>query len=113
MRRRSGNESRMTKSSSASGVAPRFIITYKANDKVNLNAQVARGFRLGGINDPLNVPLCTPADLATFSGRESWDDETAWNYEIGAKSRILNGRGALNVAVFDMEIDDLQAVAPL
>ena len=58
-----------------------------------LNAQVSRGFRLGGINDPLNVPLCTPQDLVTFGGRETWDDETAWNYEVGAKSRVMGGRG--------------------
>jgi iron complex outermembrane recepter protein len=96
-------------STDASGIAPRIIATYKASENVNLNAQVARGFRLGGINDPLNVPLCTPADLVTFGGRESWEDETAWNYEIGAKSRILNNRGSFNVALFDMEIEDLQA----
>jgi iron complex outermembrane recepter protein len=93
----------------ANGFAPRFIASYKANQNVNLNAQVSRGFRLGGINDPLNVPLCTPADLATFSGRGSWKDETAWNYEVGAKSRVMGGRGSFNIAAFNMEISDLQA----
>lgn len=58
-------------STDASGVVPRFIASYKLPGSANLNAQVSRGFRLGGINDPLNVPLCTPADLATFSGRET------------------------------------------
>jgi iron complex outermembrane receptor protein len=96
-------------STNANGVAPRFIASYKASGTTRLNAQVSRGFRLGGINDPLNVPLCTPQDLATFSGRDSWKDETAWNYEVGAKSRILRGRGSFNVALFDMEIRDLQA----
>jgi iron complex outermembrane receptor protein len=93
----------------ASGVAPRLIINYKANERVSLNAQAARGFRLGGINDPLNRPLCTPADLATFDGHDTWEDETAWNYEVGAKTRIMNGRGNFNVSLFDMEVEDLQA----
>jgi iron complex outermembrane receptor protein len=96
-------------STDADGFAPRLILSYKANDDVNLNAQVSRGFRLGGINDPLNVPLCTAEDLVTFGGQESWKDEKAWNYEVGAKTRIMGGRGAFNVALFDMEIDDLQA----
>ncbi|PYQ12963.1 MAG: TonB-dependent receptor [Acidobacteria bacterium] len=96
-------------STKADGVAPRLILSYKASDKTNLNAQVSRGFRLGGINDPLNVPLCTPADLVTFGGRETWKDEKAWNYEIGSKSRILNNRGSFNVAAFYMDIRDLQA----
>jgi iron complex outermembrane recepter protein len=97
-------------STSASGLAPRFIAGYRLSENVNLNAQVARGIRLGGINDPLNVPLCTPQDLATFSGRDSWKDETAWNYEIGAKSRLLGGRGSFNLSAFSMDIRDLQLI---
>jgi iron complex outermembrane receptor protein len=94
---------------SADGLAPRLIATYKVSEVTNLNAQISRGFRLGGINDPLNVPLCTPQDLVTFGGRETWDDETAWNYEVGVKSRVLDRKGALGVAVFYMDISDLQA----
>jgi len=93
----------------ANGVAPRVILSYKLSDTTNLNAQVSRGFRLGGINDPLNVPICTPEDLATFGGRDSWTDEKAWNYEIGTKSRILEDRGYFNVSAFYMDIKDLQA----
>jgi iron complex outermembrane receptor protein len=96
-------------STDANGFAPRLILSYKASDAVNLNAQVSRGFRLGGINDPLNVPLCSPSDLVTFGGQESWKDETAWNYEVGAKSRVMSGRGTVNVALYNMDIDDLQA----
>ena len=95
-------------STDANGVAPRFIASYKASDALTLNVQASRGFRLGGINDPLNVPLCTPADLATFSGHNTWTDEKAWNFEVGAKSRLFGGRGALNVSAFYMDIRDLQ-----
>jgi iron complex outermembrane receptor protein len=96
-------------STDANGIAPRVIATFKLSELTNLNAQVSRGFRLGGINDPLNVPLCTPQDLTTFGGRETWDDEKVWNYEVGVKSRVLNGLGALGVSGFYMDIDDLQA----
>jgi iron complex outermembrane receptor protein len=92
----------------ANGWAPRFMASYKASDALTLNAQASRGFRLGGINDPLNVPLCTPEDLATFGGRDSWKDETAWNYEVGAKSQVFGGRGSINVSAFYMDIRDLQ-----
>ena len=96
-------------STDANGVAPRLIATYKVGESTNLNAQVSKGFRLGGINDPLNVPLCSPADLVTFGGRETWKDETAWNYEIGSKSRIMGGRGSFNVSAFYLDVKDLQA----
>jgi iron complex outermembrane recepter protein len=96
-------------STSADGVAPRFILSYHVTDQTNLNGQVSKGFRLGGINDPLNVPLCTPEDLQTFSGRESWKDEKAWNYEVGTKSSFADNRASLNASVFYVDINDLQA----
>src|SRR5262245_12164978 len=92
----------------ADGVAPRFILSWKATDYTNVNFQASKGFRLGGVNDPLNIPLCTPGDLATFSGKETWKDETAWNYEIGSKSAIFNGRGTLNASAFYVDVSDLQ-----
>ena len=98
-----------TGSSSASGVAPRLVASYRLNDATRLNAQISKGFRLGGINDPLNVPLCTPQDLVTFGGRDTWADEELWNYEVGSKSTIAGGRGAFNAAAFYMDISDLQA----
>lgn len=94
----------------ASGVAPRFMASYKATDEVILNAQASRGFRLGGINDPLNLPLCTPADSVTFFGRDSWEDETAWNYEVGVKSQLMDGRASVYVSAFNMDITDLQLI---
>ena len=54
------------------------------------------------------MPVCTPEDLATFSGRDSWEDEELWNYEVGSKSTIQGGRGTFNIAAFTMDISDLQ-----
>jgi iron complex outermembrane receptor protein len=96
-------------STTADGVAPRFIATYKASDTTTLNAQVSKGFRLGGINDPLNKPLCTPQDLITFSGHDAWKDETVWNYEAGSKTTFSGGKGSFNVSAFYMDDHDLQA----
>jgi len=95
-------------STKASGVAPRFIASYKVSDAVTLNAQASQGFRLGGINDPLNYPSCGVADSTTFSGHPSWKDEKAWNYEAGVKARTMGGRGSFNLSAFYMDIRDLQ-----
>lgn len=94
---------------SADGFAPRVIASYKLNESTRLNAQVSKGFRLGGINDPLNVPLCTAQDLVTFGGRDAWEDEVLWNYEVGSKTSFRQGRGSLHAAIFYMDIEDLQA----
>ena len=96
-------------STSASGFAPRLIASFALREDTKLNAQVSKGFRLGGINDPLNVPLCTPQDLVTFGGREEWEDEEIWNYEVGTKSTLRGGRGTFNVSAYYMDIKNLQA----
>jgi iron complex outermembrane recepter protein len=95
-------------STKANGVAPRAIVSYRASESLTLNAQASQGFRLGGINDPLNYPACTAQDSITFSGHNSWTDEKAWNYEVGAKSRVMGGKGSLSVSAFYMDIKDLQ-----
>ena len=109
-----GNDSNGTKlvsnpgSTKANGLAPRLMASYNASDRITFNAQASKGFRLGGINDPLNRPICSPRDLVTFGGRDSWKDETAWNYEIGTKSTLMDGRASLNLSAFYMDISDLQ-----
>lgn len=95
-------------STKANGLAPRLMASYKASEQITFNAQASRGFRLGGINDPLNVPICTAQDLVTFGGRDSWKDETAWNYEVGTKSTLMDGRASLNLSAYYMDIKDLQ-----
>jgi iron complex outermembrane recepter protein len=74
-----------------------------------MNGQVSRGFRLGGINDPLNAPVCTPQDLVTFDGRDTWNDEKVWNYEVGLKSSVWQGFGTFSAAAYYVDIRDLQA----
>ena len=95
-------------STKADGIVPRVIASFKVSDVLTLNAQASQGFRLGGINDPLNYPLCTTQDSITFSGNDSWQDEKAWNYEVGAKSQLFGGRGSLSLSAFYMDIRDLQ-----
>ena len=94
----------------ADGVAPRFIASYKLGDTTTLNAQASKGFRLGGFNDPILLPLCSAQDRVTFGNVGSWKDETAWNYEIGSKSKIFGGRGSLNASAFYVDVNDLQVV---
>ena len=55
------------------------------------------------------MPLCSAEDLETFGGRDSFEDETLTNFEIGAKTSFNDGRGIFNVALFYMDIENLQA----
>ena len=95
-----------TDQTSSDGFTPRLLVSYKANPGLTFNAQASKGFRLGGVNDPLNIPLCTPQDAAIFGGFQSYDDETLWNYEGGVKSRFSGV--TFNGAVFYTDIKNLQ-----
>lgn len=100
-------DSNVVDKTSSDGFTPRVLASYDFSNDVTLNAQVAKGFRLGGVNDPLNVTLCTPEDELIFGAFQDYDDETLWNYEIGIKSRFANGI-TFNAAAFYADIEDLQ-----
>jgi iron complex outermembrane recepter protein len=91
------------------GISPRVILTFSPNEDIHFNAQFSRGFRLGGINDPINIPLCSSADITTFGGQGNWRDEEAKNYEVGAKMQLAERRVTLNISAFYSDIEDLQA----
>ena len=93
---------------SSDGFTPRFMVSYDATDNVTVNAQVSRGFRLGGVNDPLNEPLCTSEGVnyyPIYNVYQEFKDETLWNYEVGFKSSFENV--TLNGSVFYTDIDNL------
>ncbi len=95
-----------TDTTSSNGFSPRFILSYEPADNIRINAQASKGFRLGGVNDPLNVPLCTPTDRALFGGFQSYEDESIWNYELGVRGR----RSGVNfsAAAFYTDMSNLQ-----
>ena len=63
------NGDNRTDKTSSNGFTPRFIAELRGQPtNCPVNAQASKGFRLGGVNDPLNLPLCTPADAALFGG---------------------------------------------
>jgi Outer membrane receptor proteins, mostly Fe transport len=100
------NGDNRTDSTKSSGFTPRFLLSYDVARDVTINAQASKGFRLGGVNDPLNLPLCSPADAALFGGFQTYNDESLWNYELGVKS---GGRGfTFNAAGFYNDIRNLQ-----
>ncbi len=103
----SNGDGPFSNSTSSDGFTPRILASWDFNDNVTFNAQASQGFRLGGVNDPLNETLCTPEDELTYGNRERYSDETMWNYEAGVKSTFTNGV-TFNAAVFHSEIDDLQ-----
>jgi outer membrane receptor protein involved in Fe transport len=91
---------------SSNGFSPRLILSWEALDNIRFNAQASKGFRLGGVNDPLNLPLCTDQDEAIFGSFQDYDDETLWNYEVGVRGARRNL--SFHAAAFYTDINNLQ-----
>ena len=84
------------------------IGTWEPSRNLSVNVQAAKGFRLGGVNDPLNLPLCSDEDEDIYGpfATGAYDDETLWNYEAGVKYSL--GGITFNSAVFHTRIKNLQ-----
>ena len=79
-------------------LTPRFTLGYAANDDLHYYLNVAKGIKRGDFNSGV---------LPDEQYREV-DEETVWNYEIGAKVRWWQQRIAANVALYYLDVDDQQ-----
>lgn len=76
---------------------PKFNISYQLTDDIMFYGGVNRSFIPGGFNN------------ATRTGIDmTYDAQTAWNYEIGAKTEWFDKRFLLNLALFHSAVNDLQ-----
>lgn len=79
---------------------PRFTARYALTDDWNVYGSAAKGNKPGGFNDlPTNA---RPQDIAFFlsEGLDTFDEESAWSYELGTKGSFLDKRAYFNVSAF-------------
>ena len=93
---------------SENGVNPTVNVSWQFDDDRMVFIQAARGFRLGGINQPIAEVLCA-ADLAAAnldSAPPSFDADSLWNYELGAKTSWLDDRLRVNASGYLIDWKD-------
>ncbi len=84
---------------SISGITPKAALAFELNDEVMLYANAAQGFRAGGVNETLVVGLGAPP---------TFEEDSLWQYELGAKTLWLDGRLALSGSVYRIVWSDFQ-----
>lgn len=103
---------------SEDGFNPNFALRYNVIEDVGLYISAARGFRLGGVNDP--IPLsgvfgsACASDLETLGLTELpevFGSDSLWNYEAGVKSTLASGKVRFNAAYFYIDWSDVQTQA--
>ena len=93
------------------GFTPKIQLDYDVNDDMLVYASAAEGFRRGGVNPVPISPACEPELAAlglSFDDTTSFESDSLWNYELGAKSTLAGGRMTLNGSVFFIDWEDIQ-----
>ena len=86
-------------SESWSNFSPQATLEFQATDDLFLFGTVSRGFKSGGFSEQ-------PTTL--IAAETPTDQETATNFELGAKSTWFDDRLLLNAALFYIDYEDLQ-----
>jgi iron complex outermembrane recepter protein len=116
-------------SNTASGTDPKFDLSWNVNPDVMLYATVAKGFRLGGANQPVPVGLPSPTANTVVVANEcslqqklllisaaqcftgpyanlllqapsTFSSDSVWNYEVGEKSEWFDKRLIANLSAY-------------
>jgi iron complex outermembrane receptor protein len=101
---------------------PKVSLTWDASDSITAYATAGVGFKSGGFNNAgsaatvdrgINQPLLGPG--GPFAGQyapvlieDSYREETSWAYEGGLKTQWLDDRLRAEVAVYYVDVDDMQ-----
>lgn len=78
---------------------PRVYLKYEPTDALNFYGTIAKGFKGGGYSHSQNsvIGLTTP-----------FAPEKVTNYEVGAKTRLFDGRAQANLSIFRQDTKNLQ-----
>lgn len=93
-----------------SATTPLAVAAFKLDDTTNVYTKYAEGFKSGGFNGEYGVVDPTPSGVAANVAEvlTPFRPEKQKTFELGVKKSFDNGRGQLNAALFQNQIDDLQ-----
>jgi iron complex outermembrane recepter protein len=94
-------------SSSASGLNPKINLAYEPSQNLTWYTEIAKGFRPGGVNLPAPAAICSQTDPTSYG------PDSIWNYEVGEKARLADGRVQINADFYYIHWSNLQQLLTL
>ena len=98
-------------SASDKAFTPKFLVKYQPNADVDIYADAAKGYRPGSGQVPPPPVFCAANYQAvglTPSELSSYQPDSVWSYELGAKMRALDRRISVTGAVFWIDWKNIQ-----
>lgn len=97
-------------------VSPLGGIQYNFTPDAMLFATASKGFRAGGVNEPLNAFACAaPLELYGLTVNDipkTYSPDEVWSYELGTKLGLLERRMQLNLSAFWINWSNIQSSIP-
>ncbi|MET3473190.1 outer membrane receptor protein involved in Fe transport [Novosphingobium sp. 1529] len=106
-----GSAMPLTSSGAISGnpFTPKFSLVYNFDRENNVYLTASKGFRIGGYNP--RVPNTCRSDLASLgldTNPVTFESDSVWNYELGAKNTFAGGRLRVNSSVYQIDWKNIQ-----
>ncbi|CAN5165496.1 TonB-dependent receptor [soil metagenome] len=89
------------------GLSPKLALAWQVNDRLHLYGQISQGHRTGGFNTA--GPIGQMFTGSVGSPAPHYRPDTLWNYEVGAKAVLWDGRVQARGAVFYARWSDIQS----
>lgn len=91
------DEHSLTGTRTEKSFTPSLTLSYQVSDDTMLYAKSAKGFKSGGFDARSNL-----------GGNFEFEEEEVLSYELGGKLTLDDGAAELNIAIFQMNFDNLQ-----
>ncbi|OYX30522.1 MAG: hypothetical protein B7Y99_11605 [Caulobacterales bacterium 32-69-10] len=93
-------------------ITPKFGAQYQITDNDMVYVTASKGFRAGGVNANPSPGVCDAnlqlQNLSLDSIPRTFASDSVWNYEAGAKLRMLNNRLQVNGSVYRIDWNNVQ-----
>jgi outer membrane receptor protein involved in Fe transport len=91
-------------------VTSRIGLAWQVDEQNLIYAAASKGFRIGGTN-PAQNPVACAADfreLGITGNPLTYDSDRVWNYEVGSKNTLMDGRLSIAASLFRVDWSDIQ-----
>jgi len=104
-----------TGKASAHGATPRFAVDYHVTPNTMLFAEAAKGFRYGGVNQPVPLSICQTYlnQIGLSQAPLQFGPDSLWSYSVGEKSTLFHGGLTLDATGFLINWNNVQTTRDL
>lgn len=91
-------------------VTPKFGISVEPSGDTLLYATAAKGFRPGGANATVSTTVCGTelAAIGLTSAPTSFNSDSVWSYEVGAKQKLIGNKLRVAASAFYIDWSNIQ-----